>query len=53
MNHEHDKEAHTLKKKKVPELGRIFVSLILAWSVGLVPGQPGLHTETLTRKTKI
>ena len=29
-----------------------FLSLRPAWSTKLVPGQPGLHRETLSRKTK-
>jgi hypothetical protein len=29
-----------------------FLSLRPAWSTELVPGQPGLHRETLSRKTK-
>jgi hypothetical protein len=33
------------------EAGR-FLSSRPAWSTGRVPGQPGLHRETLSRKTK-
>jgi hypothetical protein len=29
-----------------------FLSLRPAWSTELVPGQPGLHRETLSRKNK-
>jgi hypothetical protein len=29
-----------------------FLSSRPAWSTELVPGQPGLHRETLSRKTK-
>jgi hypothetical protein len=44
--------AHTFSHSTQEAEADGFLSLRLAWSTEWVPGQPGLHRETLSQKNK-